>query len=203
MAMPNEADVQKLGWALGPGGDAAARRMVDSPGNATVAIGSSPVSTVVATDYQDGLWNHTKLTVTSLAVSTTDDGANGSFGGTKIYDFPVGAIWCVARTNLTATVAAGIGATSTLKHSLGTVVAATNDTLDSTKANIIASTNTTLSGSAGAVKGLTATQLIIDGTGGAVDVFLNFGVADAGATANSTVTVSGTVHLFWRMIADA
>lgn len=195
MAFPNQSDLRSLAIALGIDGDSAAGRMMDSVSNGNVAAGSSPVSTVVAKDYQNGLWTQTVLTVTNLAIATTDDGANGSFGGTKIYDMPAGAIWVLARTNLTATVAAGIGATSTLKHSVGTVVAATNDTLDSTKANIIASTNTTLSGSAGTVKGLTATPLIIDGTATAVDVYLNFGVADAGATASSTVTANGTITL--------
>lgn len=203
MAMPNQNDIHQLAVALGPGGYDAAARLQDSVGNGNVAIGSSPVSTVVAKEFQDKLWTQTVLTVTNLAISTTDDGANGSFGGTKIYDMPAGALWVLARTNLTATVAAGIGATATLKHSVGTVVAATNDTLDSTKANIIASTNTTLSGSAGTVKGLTATPLIIDGTSSAVDIYLNFGVADAGATANSTVTVSGTITLLRQTIATS
>lgn len=201
MSMPNETDVQKLGWALGPGGEAAARRLVDSTANPTVTVGSSPVSTIVATDYQDNLWNQTTLTVTNLVVAMTDATTDGCFGGTKIYDMPVGALWVLARTNLTATVAAGIGATSTLKHAVGTAVEAANDTLDSTAANIVASTNTTLVSSAGAVKGLTATPLIIDGTGGAADIYLNFGVADAGATGDSSVTLNGTITLTWRVLA--
>lgn len=199
MAMPNETDVQKLGWALGPGGDAAARRIIDSAANTNVGIGSSPVSTIVATEYQSNLRNQTVLTITNLSVTMTDTGgANGGYGSQKIYDLPAGLVGAVVRTNLTLTAAAGISATATVKHAVGSVAVSTSDTLNSTLANFIASTNTVLVASAGTAKGVSTAETILDGTSAAVDLILNFGVADAGISASSSLTVSGTITITWQ-----
>lgn len=39
---------------------------------------------------------------------------------------------------------------------------------------------------------------LLDGLSSAVDVYLNFGVADADSSGNATVTVSGTIYLVWE-----
>lgn len=169
--------------------------------NENIGAKHAGVNRVVETG--DGATHRTTLHLSAAAIATTDAGASGTFGSQELYTFPAGAVLIHgAITDLSVTAAAGIGATSTLKHSLGTAAEAANDTLDSTQANIIASTNTVLASSAGTAKGLGTTLLVGDGTTTPIKAFLNYGVADAGATANSTVTTTGTVTILWSFIGD-
>jgi len=222
-------------------------------------VGAKNGAAISAKEYGDGVLHQTVLTLTALSITMTDTGANGSHGGHKLYDFPLGQIEIVgATTDLTIVAAAGIGATAAVVSSIGTVVAAnTNATLTSTEADIIAQTASTLTSSAGVMRGklvptlaavggivtLTdssagtpadtitaladgstyandvaslrnnlaslaakvnailngtkATRRIFDGTATAIDAFLNFAVPDAGATANSTLAVTGSILLSW------
>lgn len=210
-------------------------------------------STLSVDETSAGQVHVTKIKFTNHIISMSDLTTNGSIGSKKIYTFPTAQIKMLgARTNLTGTVGAGISATATLKHSVGTAAAATNDTLSLTKANIIPSTNTTLSSSAGTIKGVSKVTAVValtdnsggtpsdtiaaqsgsyvqatqqntiaslaakvnelialqtlngtplaatlDGTASAIDVYLNFGVADAGTTADTTLTLNGSVTLVW------
>lgn len=258
MSQPNAQDMLSLAAALGPDGASAARRIIDNVDNTNTAVGTINGTGVTLTgEYTTGIVKQTVIRLDSVSITMTDGGASGSIGSLKIYDFPAGLIRIHgARTKLTATAASGIGASGTLKHSLGTAAAATTDTLNLTKANIIPSTNTTLSSSAGTVAGISAatavtaltdnsggsasdtiaaqtgayvqaTQqntiaslaakinvliaqntltgnglaLVVDGTSSAADVYLNFGVADADSSANSSVTVTGTITIDWMTIA--
>lgn len=252
-------DMNALGVALGPGGEAAAARLFDQVGNNNVNLGAVNGTGVTGKEYVTGIVKQTVITLTNVSITMTDGGANGSIGSLKVYDLPAGLIRIHgARTNLTVTAASGIGATAALKHSLGTAAAATNDTLNLTKANIIPSTSTTLASSAGSPKGVSAATaitaltdnsggtasdtlaaitgsyveatientvaslaakinaliaantlvgnglaLVVDGTSSAADVYLNFGVADADSTANSTLTVNGTITINWMTLATA
>lgn len=143
-----------------------------------------------------------KLTFEDLAVTITDTGgANGGYGTHKIADLPQGlAILLGARSSFTIAAAAGIGATATVKHSLGSAAEATNDTLDSTQANIIASTNSVLADSAGTASGVSTTVVVLNGTSTPADIILNFGVADAGITATSSITIDGYVEVAWLVL---
>lgn len=143
-----------------------------------------------------------KLTFEDLAVTITDTGgANGAYGSHKLADLPTGlAIILGARSSFDIVAATGIGATAAVKHSVGTAAEATNDTLDSTQANIIASTSTTLAASEGAASGVSTAVTVVNGTSSAVDLFLNFGVADAGVTASSSVTITGYVEVAWLVL---
>ena len=210
-------------------------------------------SSITVTEKSLGCYHKTKLAFTSLAVSTTDNGASGAIGSKKLITFPTGLIRILgARSEFTITAASGISATATVKHSLGIIPAATNDTLNLTKANIIPSTNSTLTSSAGTASGkslataitaltdnsggtasntiaaqtgsyVQATQQntvaslaakineviarltlngnelspLVDGVSSAEDVYLNFGIADAGSSANSTLTITGYVVIDW------
>lgn len=252
-------DLLKLGFALGPGGVDAANRFFDQFVNSSnTSLGTVAGTGVTGAEYNSSIIHETVITLSSLVVTMTDGGASGSIGSQKIYDMPTGLIQMIgARTNLTSiTAASGITATATVKHSVGTIPAATNDTLNLTKANIIPSTSVTLAASTGSVKGLSQStaitaltdnsggssggntiavvdttphaadavatlaakvnelvamltlsgnriNLIYDGTSSAMDIYLNFGVADAGSTGNSSLTVSGTVTLTWVMLASA
>lgn len=250
-------DMNALGVALGPGGDASAARLFDQVGNVNTTVGTVAGTGVSGVEKTTGIVKQTIITLTNLSVTMTDGGASGSIGSQKIYDMPAGLIKILgARTKLTVVAASGIGATATLKHSLGTAAAATTDALTLTKANIIPSTDTVLSSSAGSPAGVSivtaitaltdnsggsasdtiaaqtgayvqATQqntiaslaakinaiiaaltlagneqtFTVDGTSSAADIYLNFGVADAGSTANSTLTVNGTITIDWMTLA--
>lgn len=143
-----------------------------------------------------------KLTFEDLAVTITDTGgASGGYGSKQLADLPAGlAIFLGARTSFTITAAAGISATATVKHSLGTAAEATNDTLDSTQANIIASTNSALTASAGTASGVSTGVTVVNGTSSAVDLFINFGVADAGISATSSITIDGYAEVAWLVL---
>lgn len=149
-------------------------------------------------------FNRTVLTITNLSVTMTDATTSGSYGGALLLTLPEGLVYVIgAVTNLTVTAAAGITATAALKHAVGTVLTSSSDTLTSTLADIIPSTSTTLAASAGSPKGVsTSVRGLIDGSTTPAAIYLNFGVADAGSTANSTLTVNGTVTISWLFIAD-
>lgn len=143
-----------------------------------------------------------KLSFTDLVVAITDTGgANGGYGSKTLAALVQGlAVILGARSSFTITAASGIGATATVKHSLGSAAEATNDTLDSTQANIIASTNSVLSGSAGTASGVSTAVVVLDGTSSAVNLRLNFGVADAGITATSSITITGYVEVAYLVL---
>ncbi len=219
------------------------------------AVGSG--TTIAATEESLGEVHITTITFTNHPVTMTDGGAAGNIGNKEMYTFPQGLIKLLGgRSNLTGLAASGIGATATLKHSVGSAPAATNDTLNLTKANLIPSTNTTLSSSAGTLSGkslataitaltdnsggtasntipavtgsyveadietitaslaakineiialltLNGNQLgpLLDGVSSAAKLYLNLGVADAGSTGNSTVTLNGTVKFAWVKVS--
>ncbi len=58
----------------------------------TLNIGAVNGSEVVAVENGDGIYHSTVLTCTAAVIDMADDAAQGQYGGTKIYDFPVGHI---------------------------------------------------------------------------------------------------------------
>lgn len=151
-----------------------------------------------------------KIDLASLSITVTDTGgANGGYGSQKISDHPEGVIKFIgASAKITSiTAAAGISASGTVKFSVGTVAASTNDTLSTTKANIIPSTSITLSSSAGTGFGSSADHgawiaMDIDGHTTAADVYLNIGVADASISSSSSVTLTGTIYVWYINLGD-
>lgn len=183
----------------------AGQKTFDTQPRTTAGVGAVAGTGVSLASEQFGNVHQTVITLTALAITVTDTGgANGGYGTQKIYDFPEGNLVIMgAVSNLTAiTAAAGISATATVKHSLGTAAEATNDTLDSTQANLIPSSSSVLVGSAGTGTGLSTAQTILNGTATAVDAILNIGVADAGISSSSSVTITGTVTITWVNLGD-
>lgn len=173
--------------------------LLNSYGNGT----ASGTGVVATTERGDGVIHQTVLTLTNVAVSTTDTPATSGDGSLKVYDFPAGNIHVLGATcNLAIVAATGIGATAAVVGSIGTVAAAADATLTSTEANIIPSTAATLTGSAGTMAGKSTGAVTLDGTTTAIDALLNFAIPDAGSTANSTITVNGTITLTWVNLGD-
>lgn len=166
----------------------------------------APNGTGVTVSEKRGIVHETIINLAALRIAVADSGgANGGFGGAKIYDMPAGNIVLLgAITNLTniARVSTGIGATATVKHSVGTAVEGTNDTLDAAQASIVPSTNAVLAAGVGAAGGESTAVLVTNGTSTAMDIYLNIGVADADISASDNVDVSGTVILFWINAGD-
>lgn len=149
----------------------------------------------------------TVLTLDGASITMTDAGIAGAHGSLKVHDFPqCNMLFLGGSTDLTITAGAGgITDTAAVVGSIGTATVSTADaTLTGTEADLIPSTASPLTAGAGATKGksVTAGIAVFDGTGTAIDAWLNFAVPDAGSTANDTLTVSGTITLVWANLGD-
>lgn len=128
-----------------------------------------------------------------VSVATVDGTTNGAIGSISLGTFHAKKLSIVGcSTNIAMVASGGIGATATVKHAVGTVAVTGNDTLDSTEANIIASTNTVLVSSAGTASGLGGTPLAVAAS---QQLFLNFGIADAGSSADGALALTGSLIL--------
>jgi len=156
--------------------------------------------------YAAKVWE-TVFTFVNHVITITDADTAGAHGSTKFADFDAGLVRILGGlTDLSLTAAAGIGATGAIVCGVGTATVGTdNATLAGTEQNIIPSTSVSLTGSAGTLRAeTTATEgaVTLDGTGTAADLFLNMAVSASDASANSTVTVNGTIRLTWVQLGD-
>jgi hypothetical protein len=171
-------------------------------------VGTIPTATqalgVSKKEYGNGVLRQTVFTLSNVVINSIDATTNGSYGSLQLLDLPEGHIgFYGAVTDFTAvTVGAGISATGALLHSLGTAAEATGGTLDSTQANVLPSTSLTLAASTGAVGGVNTAVAFVDGTATAADLFLNFATLDASTTANTTITVTGTITVTWALLGN-
>lgn len=179
------------------------------PNNAQIGTPGS-TSGITVEERGDGIFQHTVITLTNVTVAITDSGgtvgtgtdsANGGYGSLLVYTLPVGLQHILAaRTKFTGITRVGtaISATAAVKHSLGTVAVSSSDTLTSTLADILPSTSATLSsGTVATANGVNTGTKIVNGTSSAGNIYLNFGIADAGILGSDSITVSGKVKLTW------
>lgn len=173
-------------------------------------LGSAPTITgMTCSEGGAHAFRQTTFTFTSCAFALTDAAGVVAYTGKKIYDFPAGNILILGATaNLTlGKSSAGVNADFDGDFSLGTVTASNNATLSSTEQNIIPTTPTPQA-TAGATtaKGINAAAIApLDGTGTAVDLYLNFLVDDTDHDVTSTpcnLLVSGTVTVTWVPLGD-
>jgi hypothetical protein len=171
-------------------------------------VGTIPAATqalgVSKKEYGVGPFRQTVFTFNNSVIPFTDYGAGGGAAALQLLDLPEGHIgFYGAVTDFTSlTVGAGIGATSAVVHSLGTAAEVTGTTLDSTQANVMPSTSLTLVASTGAVGGVNTAVAFVDGTATANDLFLNFAADATAATANTTITVNGTIVVTWALLGN-
>ncbi len=174
----------------------------------TVGVGSSPVSTSVATESGSDVVHKTVLALTDVSV-TAGNTTGVSFGGTKVYDFPEGRILLLGATldsltfDLTdAGNATPVAAADGGDIAFGTTVAG-DGTLSAADVNVIPSTS--IDPISGGVTGAAlAVSAQFDGTTTAVDVYVNVLVddADVGNGASDVILVSGTLTLVWANVGD-
>lgn len=208
----NQQDLLSLGGALGPGGLDAARRILPFANDTYSDVGSTALSSTYARVDEMGFgpFQRTKITFTSLPISMTDEAGVVAYGGSKIYDMPIGNIKIIGATaDLTVTKSgAGINADFDGDFGVGTVTASNNATLSSTEQNIIPTTATPQAvSSATTAKGINAADIApLDGTSTAIDIYLNFLIddADQDITGNgaSSLLVSGTIIITWINLGD-
>ena len=152
-----------------------------------------------------GAFRTITFTFDDMAVAMVDEAGVVAYAGTKILDFPEGAvaiIGAVADLALTKS-SAGINDTWDGDFGVGTVTASNNATLATTEQNIIPTTATpqAVSGVSSA-NGVSTAALYLDGTTTPADVYLNFLIDDAdhdvtGTPANLIVNGTMKLHYVW------
>lgn len=163
-------------------------------------IGAAAGTGVAAVEYGTQVVHQTVLTFTNHSVTINDPTGAAGYGTTKCYDFPEGQITILsAVANLTLTAGAGgISDTFNGDFALGTAGTADSDFGDAGEATIIASTATPAATSgASTAKGQNTAAVVIDGTGTAADLYLNFLVDDGDISAADTLAVGGTLTITW------
>ena len=184
--------------------------VVNGANDGDVLVGAVPAVTgLTVTEEGFGPFRRTVLKFTNVAVALVDEAGVVAYKGTKVYDFPAGNILpfgAVADLAVTKS-SAGVIATWDGDFSLGTVTASNNATLSGDEQNIIPTTPTPQAvAGATTAKGMNAAAIApLDGTGTAIDAFLNFLVDDADHDVTSTpcnLILNGTVVLTWINLGD-
>lgn len=178
--------------------------------NSESASGSVPAavaSSVTAEEFANGGVRHLRLTLDALELTVTNV-TGASFGGVKVYDFDdgylkiLGARCALSNYAIVTAGSAGFALTGGGDFSLGSAVT-TSATLNSTFANVLGSTSVDpLSGGAA---GVNTTSAALDGTGTAIDLYLNHAIDDADVDnlATDVFTVDGQIDVFYLNLGDA
>lgn len=175
-----------------------------------IGVGAAAGTGVAASEYGTGDVHSTTLTLTALTMALTDQAGAIAYVGTKVYDFPAGAILILGATadiDLTKS-SAGVDADWNGDFGLGTATAAADDTLTLTEDDILPTTATPE-----AVAGVTtsngqstaAENVVFDGTTTAKDLYLNYLVDDADHDVTATpcnLIANGTITLHWVNLGD-
>lgn len=161
-------------------------------------IGTAVAAAASSSETADGLVV-TVITFTNVVMVATDTSDEGE--SVQVFDFDAGAFTILSAVlNATATVSAGAN-TGNHYLSLGTVAAADDSGLTSTEADVIPSVTLTENGAL-AADGVLAAPIVMDGTGVAKQLFVNWAVPDASMNADVTNTVSGTITLITTKAID-
>ena len=173
-------------------------------------VGAAPTVTGMACVVEKlGMFVKLKFTFTAMVLTVTDAAGSGSSASKKIFDFVAQGLMPIAsRQDYTAfaedaliTTAAG-DAVHVL--GLGSVAADAGDgALTGTEVDFAPVTGSiTNSGGTGAGTKFGGQGTAIDGTGTAVDLYLNWSGTAATIDANGEITVTGTVELIVALLGD-
>ncbi|MFA4972284.1 MAG: hypothetical protein WC683_06700 [bacterium] len=167
------------------------------------AVPTALAAYVTADEFGDGKNHRTVLTCTDLEVATVDNGTAGHGGGTKIYDFPKGLIATgpgIIKADSIVVDGTGLPNDAAFVLSVGSVVATSVVvTLTGTMADIIDQLSLTLSTSVSCVNNNSSVLglSIIDGSGTAVDAYLNVSGTAGSLDADGTLTFTGKIEINW------
>ena len=175
------------------------------------AIAAQPASGTVAVSIQKvGNIATLTFTLTAARLTVTDAGASGASGSLKIFDFvEAGIVPIGCRQDYTAfaegAALTGAAGDAAFVMGLGSVAANAGDgVLTATEVDFGSVTGTiTLSGGTGTgTKFNGASTTALDGTGTAIDLYLNWCGTAATIDATSTIDVTGTVTVICALLGD-
>jgi len=175
----------------------------------TTPTGLPSISGLSAVDTCiDGIIHQTVFTLADMAQALPN---TGQYVGTKIFDFPAGRIFVLGVTaslaeKTTSAILGTLNGNKTGALSLGSATASST-TLNSTMADLLPSTawasSTTINVAGTAVTGALAAAAQFDGTGTAIDMFLNAAVVtDGDLDADATIAWTGTITVTWINLGD-
>lgn len=155
-------------------------------------------------EYTSGQINRTRITLTDVAVTMTDEAGVVAYGGVALYTLPASALILLGGiADLAIVESGGINADFDGDFAVGTTTASNNASLASGEANIIPSTATPQAvASATTAQGCGGTPVLSDGTAAAKQVFLNFVVDDADQNGGGTITVNGFIEFAWMNLGN-
>lgn len=179
----------------------------------TSGAGTGNGATIVVKEEGGGVVRRTTLTCTATPITIADDAGVAQYGGVKVYDFPEGHI-CTLGAVIDGSVT--LGTTGTIITTwaggiaLGTVTASTGATLVSTEANIMAEVNVAAATAKVATVDAVSVATVltesaaswINGTGTAVDMYLNLVVDDDATHTAGTGSFTGTITFCWINLGD-
>jgi len=168
--------------------------------NQDIAASTPSSGTITAKTYGGaGPLRQTIFTFTSVPLTMTDNGANGS-GGVQIGTFPEGVINTLGGVCSIA-ITYGSVTDANVIASVGSVTAAADATLTSTEANIIASTAAATTSGAGTFAGVASAAAWLNGTASAAGIFVNMATSTDPST-NNSITFTGYLVLTWVHLGD-
>ena len=181
---------------------------ISSAGNAA-AIGAVAGTGVDCTIARYGKFFTLDFTFTDVAVTWTDAAGSGASGSIKIFDFVQGAIQTLgSRSNLTlaSDTTMDVAGDLALVYAVGSAAANAGDAaLTGTEVDYVPISGTiTFSGNAATSATLlkAAGAAVVDGTGTASDMYLNFSGSAATSDANGVLTVNGTLTVVGIFLGD-
>jgi hypothetical protein len=178
---------------------------------AALGNGAAAGTGVAASEQGNAVIHKTVLTFTNVDVALADNAGVTAYGSLKVYDLPEGAILFLGGvSDLDVTKSSvGVNADWDGDFGLGTVAANNGATpLATTEQNLIPNTATpqAVAGVTTAnAESTTAENVVISGTGGALDVYVNFLVDDADHDVTGTacnLILNGTVTMHWINLGD-
>ncbi len=166
-----------------------------------------------------GGWHRTRFILTAVAIAIVDDGSSGSYGAEQLYTFPYGDIHTLWGKMTLSAVVAGAGSilhtTDGIDIGVGeSELAAAATSLSGDYENLINKDDITLAGTGALASAATifeATGDVITGNdtaGDAGTAFLNVAVSSGGTGTEQgtgdgdTLTITGTIDLFWFNYGD-
>ncbi len=171
------------------------------PPAAPGSVPSAVADEVTATEYGEGAFRQTVLTLDALPVSVV--GATGiGFGGVKAYTFPEGRILVlgVIASLLIDPLSSNLDVADGGDIGLGTVIVADADLGDSTDVDLCAAIDLDPIGTA--VGGELAASAQFDGTSTAKTLNVNVLIDDADIGATEAIGVDGTITISWVSLGD-
>jgi hypothetical protein len=168
---------------------------------ATAAVSAG----VTVAEYGDGVTHKTVFTLTAAAMTITDANSNGAHGVIKLYEGPAGYVEFEGATMNLAIHCGSTGFSESATYDWGvgsTTVGTDNNALATTEQNILTKAEGDLSSGSKTITQVATTDVALDGTSTAVDLFLNSAWEGNDVTASDSCTITGTITVIWRNLGD-